>query len=186
MARKCFCGYPVFGTDKLTNIGYCKNHQFKRTDKNKKSFSSSDDGNEARENKELETWFNDRKPEMTGQCYECGGKTTKDDVKIWKHSMAHILAKSIFDSVKTHPLNFVELCYYGNSHHTNFDNNGYEYAKVNMPKTYRLIVYRVSVMYPKIKEKDKIPDVLLNDVLEFRQNNKLISQNTNYLTNQKT
>ena len=36
MARICFCSRPVFGTDKLTGIGYCNYHQYKRTDKKKK------------------------------------------------------------------------------------------------------------------------------------------------------
>lgn len=31
------CIYPVFGTDKNTNIGYCKRHQWMRTDKAEKS-----------------------------------------------------------------------------------------------------------------------------------------------------
>lgn len=35
--RKCFCGRPVFGTDKDTGIGYCSSHQWKRTDKKKKT-----------------------------------------------------------------------------------------------------------------------------------------------------
>ena len=33
--RTCFCGRPVFGTDKDTGIGYCASHQWKRTDKKK-------------------------------------------------------------------------------------------------------------------------------------------------------
>lgn len=37
--RACFCGYPVFGTDKETKIGYCKNHQWKRTDLKKKEYT---------------------------------------------------------------------------------------------------------------------------------------------------
>jgi hypothetical protein len=31
------CSFPVFGTDKKTNIGYCKNHQYLRTDLDKRS-----------------------------------------------------------------------------------------------------------------------------------------------------
>lgn len=37
--RTCYCGRPVFGTDKNTNIGYCSSHQWKRTDKKKKSIA---------------------------------------------------------------------------------------------------------------------------------------------------
>lgn len=45
MARKCcvkHCDYPVFGTDKNTKSGYCKSHQYLRTDlKTPKSRSKS-------------------------------------------------------------------------------------------------------------------------------------------------
>lgn len=35
--RTCFCGHKVWGTDKNTGIGYCQSHQWKRTDKKKKT-----------------------------------------------------------------------------------------------------------------------------------------------------
>lgn len=35
MARTCECGYPVWGTDKNTGIGYCARHQYLRTDAKK-------------------------------------------------------------------------------------------------------------------------------------------------------
>jgi hypothetical protein len=35
------CGDRVFGTDRNTNVGYCKNHQFKRTDIKKPQFNHS-------------------------------------------------------------------------------------------------------------------------------------------------
>lgn len=35
--RTCFCGRSVFGTDKNTGEGFCASHQWKRTDKKKKT-----------------------------------------------------------------------------------------------------------------------------------------------------
>ena len=35
--RFCFCNQPVFGTDKITKIGYCKAHQSLRTDTDKRT-----------------------------------------------------------------------------------------------------------------------------------------------------
>lgn len=35
--RMCECGSPVFSTDKITRIGYCKAHSYKRTDTDKRS-----------------------------------------------------------------------------------------------------------------------------------------------------
>lgn len=109
----------------------------------------------------LDGWFLERHKEMTGRCVECGGKSTKGDRKYWKFSICHILGKSLFPSVATHPLNFIELCYFGNSHHTNMDNMGYEYVREHMPKTWKIIIERVEIMFPFIKEKSKIPEVIM-------------------------
>lgn len=114
---------------------------------------------------EQEVWYIDRSKEMTGRCVECGGKSTKGDPKYWKFSICHILAKSVFPSVAKHPLNFIELCFWGESHHTNMDSNGYAYVKENMPRAWKIIVTRFRKMYPSIIEKNKIPDVLLNEIL---------------------
>lgn len=109
-------------------------------------------------------WYIERSKEMTGKCAECLEKTCKGDSKYWKYSICHILPKAIFSSVKTHKLNFIELCYFGNSHHSNFDNNGYEYMAEKMPNAWKIVVERFKLMYPYIKEKSKIPDILLQQI----------------------
>jgi len=104
----------------------------------------------------LDQWFDERHKEMTGVCVNCKHPTiTTDPVnpkepKYWKYSVAHILPKSLFDSIATHPLNFVELCYFENSCHTNFDNNGFKYAKEKMPELWKVIVVRFKLLrtYP--------------------------------------
>ncbi len=35
--RFCYCGQPVFSTDKITKVGYCKSHQYQRTDTDKRT-----------------------------------------------------------------------------------------------------------------------------------------------------
>lgn len=121
---------------------------------------------EQKDSKALDNWFVDRSKEMTGKCVECGGKTTKGDKKYWKYSICHILPKRLFKSVETHPLNFIELCHFGNSHHANFDNLGFEYAKEKMPKAWAVIVTRFRAMYPAIapEERKFIPDILLQEL----------------------
>lgn len=114
--------------------------------------------------RDLRIWYYRRNAECTGICLECEGATTKGNSIYWKFAICHIMAKSIFPSVKTHPQNFIELCHFGNSHHANFDNNGYEYAKNKMPNAWKIIVERFLIMYPHIKEADKIPDILLAEL----------------------
>jgi len=110
----------------------------------------------------LEEWFESRHDEMTGICSHCGGKTEKDK-STYKCSVAHILPKVHFPSIATHPLNFVELCFYGNSCHTNFDNY---YIEIDQLKCFEEIVAKFTIMYPFISdaEKRKIPDILLQEL----------------------
>lgn len=184
--RTCFCGRNVFGTDKETGIGYCSFHQHLRLDLKKKRLAkianskkknepiSEKEEEELQDKKELELWFQDRSKEMVGVCAECGSATTKGSKKYWKYSICHILPKSIFKSVRTHPFNFIELCYFYNSHHSNLDNMGYEIAKKKMPKAWNIIVGRVAIMWNQIShsEKGKIPDVLRIDVEGYLSNKK--------------
>jgi len=75
---------------------------------------------------DLYDWFENRGKELTGVCAKCNGKSCKGDPKYQRFSIAHIFPKSQFQSVATHPMNFIELCFWGESCHTNYDNQGIE------------------------------------------------------------
>lgn len=106
----------------------------------------------------LEQWFQDRHKEMTGICKNCGGKTQKGQ-KNYKNSIAHILPKAYFLSVSTHPDNFIELCFYGESCHTNMDNKTLDLIDMNC---FDEIVEKVTRMYTHIapEERRRIPAIL--------------------------
>ncbi len=109
----------------------------------------------------LNTWFMDRRKEMTGRCSNCGKQSCKIDEKYYKHSIAHILPKAYFKSVATHPDNFIELCFWGdNSCHTNMDNHTLDLIDMNC---FAEIVDKVVKMYPHIatEERRRIPPVLM-------------------------
>lgn len=112
---------------------------------------------------ELKRWFEERRKELTGQCAHCGGHSCRDNDQYWKFSIAHILPKNIFKSVATHPLNFIELCFFNNSCHTNYDNKTLDIMELNC---FDLVIQRFVAMYPAIdpKERRYIPDVLLQYV----------------------
>ena len=112
---------------------------------------------------ELDIWFEERRTEMTGKCWHCNENSCKDDDKYFKFSIAHILPKAYFDSVKTHPLNWIELCFWNKSCHTNFDNLFLDITELNC---YNTVIERFIAMYPEIdnKEKKRIPVALLNYV----------------------
>lgn len=113
--------------------------------------------------KELWEWFVDQRRVMTGVCEHCGGITEKKNDKTFHFSICHILPKHLFDSVKTHPLNKIELCYYGNSCHTNFDNYIIDITDLNC---FDQVVERFIAIYPSIAKEERkyIPDALLQYV----------------------
>lgn len=113
---------------------------------------------------ELDKWFEDRRKEMTGKCVFCGGKTQKHDDDTYKRSIAHLLPKreSMFPSIAKHPDNWLELCFYGNSCHTNFDNGIITWELLHDSKEWEIIVGKFKKIYPYIPENEKknIPELL--------------------------
>ena len=112
--------------------------------------------------KVLDKWFKEKEKDLTGVCQHCGGKTQKGQ-KNYKCSVAHILPKAYFKSVATHPDNFLELCFYGNSCHTNFDNNMIDIMELNC---FDDVIKKFTRMYPDIalEERRRIPGLLLEYV----------------------
>lgn len=67
-------------------------------------------------------FFVEQRPAMTGRCLFCTGPTEKHNDETFHFSLAHLLPKSSFPSVATHPDNIIELCFYNESCHAQFDN----------------------------------------------------------------
>lgn len=112
------------------------------------------------EDAELQAAFMAFRKRMTGRCEHCGGKSCKDDNKYWKHSAAHIFPKALFPSIKSHPLNFIELCFWENSCHTNYDNGMIEPWELKCyPKMRKAFV----TLYPLLtrEEKKRVPECYL-------------------------
>jgi hypothetical protein len=178
------CNIPVFGTDKITRIGYCKSHLHLRTDTDKRSpyekamdkkdkfrdrsihrknTLSQEVVDELHEKKKLQQWFIDRRLEMTGVCAcGCGKSTSRNDNENYKSSLAHVLAKKLFHSIATHPANCIELNFWDGCH-TTFDNMGYEHCYRTKPVLWAIVVRKFKILYPHIapSERKHIPDILL-------------------------
>lgn len=114
---------------------------------------------------DLDSWFEDRRKEMTGKCLFCGGKTEVHNDDTFKNSIAHILPKrkNQFPSVACHPDNWVELCFFGNSCHTNFDAGIITWEFLADSKEWEVIAGKFLKIYPYINEIEKrnLPEVLL-------------------------
>jgi len=175
--------YPVFGSDKITGLGYCKSCQHKRTDRDRRTplqralakaeletdkpvkelrfparMVSSEEMSGV---DELQGWFEDRKRELKGVCQNCGGKTIKDENdKYWKSYIAHLLPKAHVMSVATHPDNWLELCHFGNNCHGMMDKHQIDLIDMNCFDT---IIQKFAKIYPHIapSEKRRIPPILI-------------------------
>ena len=116
----------------------------------------------------LDAWFIDRRKEMTGRCVFCKGKTEKDNDETYRRSIAHLLGKrkAAFPSVATHPDNWLELCFFGNSCHTNFDNGIISWELLKDSLEWSIIRQKFLKIYPFIKadEVKNIPDILLKEL----------------------
>lgn len=110
-------------------------------------------------------WFLERRPEMTGKCQHCGGETSKFSDEFFYFCVCHILPKSIFPSVATHPLNWIELCFWNNSCHTNSENKSKKF-ELDKLKCWPEIVRKFKLIYPDVapSERGKIPEVLLQEL----------------------
>jgi hypothetical protein len=150
------CGLPsrIFSRGRCQSCARREDYKpIKKVSGNKKEEISVSGG------AELDRWFADRRPEMTGRCKHCGGKSCKDSDRYFKFSIAHLLPKRLFKSIATHPLNYLELCFWNNSCHTNFDNHTLDFMELNC---FDEAIEKFIAMYPDIAphERKHIPDVL--------------------------
>ena len=124
------------------------------------------------EDKKLgDAWFKARHREMTGKCLVCGEPTCKG-MDEYKCSIAHLFAKNkhAFPSIKWHPDNWIELDFYGNSCHTNFDNNILTFEDLKHTQAWDVIVRKFKILYPLMsnREQGRVPAVLLNELNETK------------------
>lgn len=174
---KCGCGkYPTLGCSGFNyncmpeeikaEVGEKKDLQ-KKSANARKYASAKLRMDNYKENTELELWFRIIRNKMTGKC-ECGCNqpSSKFSDKFFKFSCAHLLAKSVFKSVATHPMNYLELSAFGDSCHTVFDNMGYEHCKKTKPVLWAIVVERFNIIYPSIVESERkhIPEILLKEL----------------------
>lgn len=120
------------------------------------------------EKDELQEWFEARRQEMTGKCIICGGKTEKHNDATFKNSIHHLFEKrsNMFPSVKTIPENWLEVCFFGNSCHTNIHGGLITWEILSDSKEWDLILPKILRVYPHIapEEHKRIPEVLMEQI----------------------
>jgi hypothetical protein len=106
----------------------------------------------------LGQWFRDRREEMTGACLESGRHTSKYHDVYFVFSICHILPKSLFPSVATHPENWIELHV---DSHTKFDSSWDTASKMGCfaeaKRKFKLFEHLIAP-----EERRRIPEQLLS------------------------
>src|SRR5574337_480806 len=121
----------------------------------------------------LDRWFEERRREMTGRCCLCGGKTEKHNDKTYRNSIHHLLdkRKSMFPSLALHPNNFLEVCFYGNSCHTNIHNGLITFELLHDSKEWLFVEKKLKILLPLCTEKEK-QNKLYSKLIELVYNTK--------------
>ncbi|MEO7048896.1 MAG: hypothetical protein ABI091_26575 [Ferruginibacter sp.] len=112
------CKYPVFGTDKVTGKGYCRTHQTKRTDLDRRSIIQKAIAKQGRletkvrslhslpankimvadkkytQSNELKLWFYYHMNNSPKVCENCKADLSHYNEKDWYGSQDHIIEKS--------------------------------------------------------------------------------------------
>lgn len=118
--------------------------------KSAKKIAQEKEENNSRGDGGLDAFFELARKSMTGKCLFCGGKTEKKNDDTYRRSIAHLLPKrkNQFPSISTNQDNWIELCFYGNSCHTNFDNGMITWEFLKDSKEWDIIKEKLFQLLP--------------------------------------
>lgn len=116
----------------------------------------------------LDKWFEERRKEMKGRCVICGGTTLKANDQEYRRSIHHLFDKkpTLFPSVSTHPDNWLEVCFYGNSCHTNIHSKKITWELLLDSKEGEIIIEKFKKILPYIAQNEikNIPQILIDQL----------------------
>lgn len=114
------------------------------------------------EDTELQKWYAKIMQDEPGKCWETGEAINKRDTMGWHGSVAHILCKEHFPSVKTHPLNYMILKMWGGTH-GQYDSSWENASKMRI---WAYAVKIINILYPLLtrEEKKKLPDTVIQNI----------------------
>lgn len=150
-----------------------KKKPLKRTPIKKKKVFGSTVFKPKKKDKALWNWYETIMAAEDAQCLECklqgtGGFIGKHNKIAWHGSIAHVLPKAIFPSVKTHPDNYVILSMYNCCHHGQYDASWDKAMKMNV---WAIVKPKLRILIPLLPQREygKLPDV----IRDLYENNEL-------------
>jgi len=116
------------------------------------------------EDTETQKWYKARQKQLTGRCMRCGEPYNHHNLSYAICATAHILAKrpEMFPSVGLNKDNFIELGAGCGCHHW-FDNQA-SWEEIAQSNIWPLVLERFKLFEPYVKERGKIPEVLLQEI----------------------
>lgn len=173
------CSLPNFSKDTKTGLPYCRSHQYKRSDYDRrtimqkaldknKSLNSKVRGltRPTEEDNLLELFFLACMNINYPKCDNCGAikESLLNWKQGWKSCQAHLLPKRHFKSISTNTLNLMVLGsgYSGLCNcHDNYDSSWDAASKMNI---WNDVVARFKILYPLIRKNEHqfIPQLLLD------------------------
>lgn len=111
---------------------------------------------------DLQQWYARIMETENPVCWETGERINKADKKGWQGSIAHVLPKSLFPSVATHPQNYMILKMWGGTH-GQYDSSWENASKM---KVWGHACKIFNILYPLLtrEEKAKLPDVIIQEI----------------------
>lgn len=139
-----------------------KNYRIPKKSAKKIILEKIEKQNRGGEDTELLKWYKARQKQLTGRCMRCGAAYNHKDFKQAVAATAHLLAKrpTMFPSVATHPMNFLELGATCGCHDW-YDNRA-SWAEIEADKIWPVVVERFLMVEPDIApaERRRIPENL--------------------------
>lgn len=104
---------------------------------------------------DLQKWYTEIMNREDKICWNCGINLSHYNKQDWHACVAHVLPKSLFPSIATHPSNFMILGKWCNCHGV-YDSN---WGSASRMKIFKEAVDRFTELEPFILEKHRIPEV---------------------------
>jgi hypothetical protein len=106
---------------------------------------------------QMDLFFASQRKKMVGKCLFCGAKTMKDDDEKFHFSIAHLLPKNknAFPSVALNDENWIELCFWGEDCHGNFDRGMISWEFIKDSKEWLLIKEKLMNVLPMVAENER-------------------------------
>lgn len=115
-----------------------------------------------KEQTELQKWYAAIMEKEEGRCWETGERINKDDKMGWHGSIAHVLPKSDYPSVSTHPLNYMILKMWGGTH-GQYDSSWENASKM---KIWPYAVKIINILYPLLnrEERARLSEIIVQEI----------------------